>query len=282
MNHVLIAGVLNDLTRARVPSSTPRSTPSSRGDTLAGGQGDRALLLVVTQSTPPKPVGFVAKSYRAAGQAAASLHAMAILQVYQARMVRDMHEGRTNQGLFDELCTAHSMGQAGLFGGAVEDFAQQLLTARKQTEAIKHIRPQQPAAASTQPSAQNPQPARRPPGASSSLHLGRAVEVAAGRRPSLLQPRSNPVPETGCSEMALSSFQEMVAGPLLPPVEGRGRQHLNVSKERTDTSISEPSEVSDDSACRLRASPLSSPFVARPLAEQAPVQCSSCPGLLCK
>ncbi|XP_056091126.1 uncharacterized protein LOC130070670 [Rhinichthys klamathensis goyatoka] len=35
----------------------------------------------------------VAKSYRAAEQAAASLHAMATLQVYKAQMLRDMHEG---------------------------------------------------------------------------------------------------------------------------------------------------------------------------------------------
>ncbi|XDV35991.1 hypothetical protein PO909_005845 [Leuciscus waleckii] len=38
----------------------------------------------------------VAKSYRAAGQEATSLHAMAILQVYQAQMLKDMHKGRTD------------------------------------------------------------------------------------------------------------------------------------------------------------------------------------------
>ncbi|KAG1947997.1 hypothetical protein F2P79_012761 [Pimephales promelas] len=137
----------------------------------------------------------VTKSYRAAGQAAASLHAMATLQVYQAQMLRDKHEGRTNPGLFDELrattdlalqateVTTCSLGlvmsramvqerhlwlnladmkdaewsqlldtpmsQAGLFGGAVEDFAQLFSTAQKQTEAIKHILPHRPAAAST-------------------------------------------------------------------------------------------------------------------------------------
>ncbi|CAM4724409.1 unnamed protein product [Leuciscus chuanchicus] len=48
----------------------------------------------------------VAKAYRAAGQAASSLHAMATLQVYQAQMLRDMHEGRTDPGLFDELRAA--------------------------------------------------------------------------------------------------------------------------------------------------------------------------------
>ncbi|CAM4734286.1 unnamed protein product [Leuciscus chuanchicus] len=148
----------------------------------------------------------VAKAYRAAGQAASSLHAMATLQVYQAQMLRDMHEGRTDPGLFDELraatdlalratkVTARSLGQvmstcvvqerhlwlnladmreaertrfldtpisqAGLFGRAVEDFAQQFSAAQKQTEALKHVLPRRPAAA-PQPSAQAPQPARR-------------------------------------------------------------------------------------------------------------------------
>ncbi|CAM4271794.1 unnamed protein product [Leuciscus chuanchicus] len=149
----------------------------------------------------------VAKSYRAAGQAASSLHAMATLLVYQAQLLRDMHEWRTDPGFFDELhaatdlalrvtkVTARSLGQvmstcvvqerhlwlnladmretertrflntpisqAGLFGGAVEDFAQQFLTAQKQTEALKHVLPRRPAAASTQPSAQATQSARR-------------------------------------------------------------------------------------------------------------------------
>ncbi|XP_077096768.1 uncharacterized protein LOC143748609 [Siphateles boraxobius] len=149
----------------------------------------------------------VAKSYRAAGQAAASLHAMATLQDYQAQMLRDMHEGKTNPELFDKLraatdlalqatkVTARSLGlvmstvvvqerylwlnladmrdaertrllnaplsQAGLFGGAVEDLAQQFSTAQKQTEAIRHILPHRPTAASTQPAGQTPRPVSR-------------------------------------------------------------------------------------------------------------------------
>ncbi|XDV17794.1 hypothetical protein PO909_023611 [Leuciscus waleckii] len=102
------------------------------------------------------------------GQAISALHAMAILQVHQAKVLRDMHEGRADPGLMQELRTATGqvmstcvvqerhlwlnlvdmweaertrflsslISQAGLFGGAVEDFAQQFLAAQKQTEAF--------------------------------------------------------------------------------------------------------------------------------------------------
>ncbi|XDV25372.1 hypothetical protein PO909_029297 [Leuciscus waleckii] len=116
---------------------------------------------------------------------------------------------------------------------------------------------------------------------SSSLHLGCDVEVVAGRHPSLLRPRAplnarlSGAPETGCS-------QEMVVGPLLSQLLAQGRQHPNLVKERSDTSISEPPEVSDDSVRCSQASPLSSPSVARPLAEQAPMERWSFPGLLCQ
>ncbi len=61
--------------------------------------------------------------------------------------------------------------QAGLFGEAVEDFAQQFSAAQKQTEAFRHILPRRSAAVSTPPPAAAPPPARRrrrPPAASTS------------------------------------------------------------------------------------------------------------------
>ncbi|XDV42196.1 hypothetical protein PO909_010904 [Leuciscus waleckii] len=66
--------------------------------------------------------------------------------------------------------------------------------------------------------------------------LGCAMEVAAGRRPSPLQPRSLPngAPETGCSDMTISSFQEMVAGPLLPPLGSLDRASQAVPLGRED------------------------------------------------
>ncbi len=47
-----------------------------------------------------------AKAYSAAGQAASALHAMAILQVHQAKALKQVHEGSTDPGLMQELCTA--------------------------------------------------------------------------------------------------------------------------------------------------------------------------------
>ncbi len=47
-----------------------------------------------------------AKAYSAAGQAASALHAMAILQVYQAKALKQVHEGSTDPGLMQELRTA--------------------------------------------------------------------------------------------------------------------------------------------------------------------------------
>ncbi len=43
-----------------------------------------------------------AKAYSGAGQATSALHAMAILQVYQAKALKQMHEGSTDPGLKQE------------------------------------------------------------------------------------------------------------------------------------------------------------------------------------
>ncbi len=158
-----------------------------------------------------------AKAYGAAGQAASALHAMALLQVHQAKALKQLHEGDADPGVLQELrtatdlalratkVTARALGQtmstlvvqerhlwltladmresdkhrfldspisqAGLFGEAVEDFAQQFSAAQKQTEAFRHILPRRSAAVSTQPPAAAPPPARRrrrPPAASTS------------------------------------------------------------------------------------------------------------------
>ncbi len=47
-----------------------------------------------------------AKAYSAAGQAASALHSMAILQVHQTKVLKQMHEGSTDPGLMQELRTA--------------------------------------------------------------------------------------------------------------------------------------------------------------------------------
>ncbi len=47
-----------------------------------------------------------AKAYSAAGQAASALHAMAIMQVHQAKALKQVHEGSTDPELMQELRTA--------------------------------------------------------------------------------------------------------------------------------------------------------------------------------
>ncbi len=65
------------------------------------------------RNRPPLPskackltAALAAKAYSAAGQAASALHAMAILQVHQAKALKQVHEGSTDPGLIQELRTA--------------------------------------------------------------------------------------------------------------------------------------------------------------------------------
>ncbi len=123
--------------------------------------------------------------------------------------------------------------QTGLFGDAVESFAQQFSAAQKQTEAFKHIMRRRKPAASTLAAA--PQPARRrgrplrPPSlprSHSSLPPGSVVEPVAGRTPSPSRPPPNLAasargPETGDPEREETAHWEMVTAPLPPPEEGR-------------------------------------------------------------
>ncbi len=133
---------------------------------------------------------------------------MALLQVHQAKALKQLHEGDAEPSVLQELrtatdlvlratkVTARALGQtmstlvvqechlwltladmresdkhrfldspisqAGLFGEAVEDFAQQFSAAQKQTEAFHHILPRRSAAVSTPP------PAAAPPSVCSS------------------------------------------------------------------------------------------------------------------
>ncbi len=146
------------------------------------------------------------RAYQACGEAASALHAMALLQVHQAKALRDLNEGghdpqvhhefraATDLALRATKVTAQAVGRAmstlvvqerhlwlcladmrdtdkvrflnspvsqtGLFGNAVENFAQQFSAVQKQSEAISHILPRRSAVASTLPPAA-PQPARR-------------------------------------------------------------------------------------------------------------------------
>ncbi len=197
-----------------------------------------------------------AKAYGAAGQAASALHAMALLQVHQAKALKQLHEGDADPGVMQELrtatdlalratkVTARALGQtmstlvvqerhlwltladmreadkhrfldspisqAGLFGEAVEDFAQQFSAAQKQTEAFRHVLPRRSAAVSTPPPAAAPPSARRrgrPPAASTS----------APARPQQ-QPALRPQRGAGCRRPA------QPASAPAKPVKRQGRR----------------------------------------------------------
>ncbi len=225
--------------------------------------------------------GLTGSAYRACGDAASALHARVLLQVHQAKALKDLHEGGHDLAVLLELraatdlalrvtkVTAQSLGramstlvvqerhlwlcladmkeqekvqflnapmsQAGLFGDAVESFAQQFSAVQKQTEAIKHImRQRKPAAstlaAATQPARRRVHPLRPPPlpRRRSSLPPGSVMEPVAGRTPSPSRPPPNLAasasargPETGDPEMVETARREMVTAPLPPPEEGR-------------------------------------------------------------
>ncbi|XP_077069976.1 uncharacterized protein LOC143722468 [Siphateles boraxobius] len=57
--------------------------------------------------------GLAVRAYRACGQAASSLHALALLQVYQAKTLMDMHEGSLDRALVSELRTATDLALRG-------------------------------------------------------------------------------------------------------------------------------------------------------------------------
>ncbi len=50
-----------------------------------------------------------AKAYGAAGQAGSALHAMALLQVHQAKALKQLHEGGADPGVLQELRTATNL-----------------------------------------------------------------------------------------------------------------------------------------------------------------------------
>jgi hypothetical protein len=53
------------------------------------------------------------RAHKAGGQAASSLHALALLQVYQTRTLMDMHEGSLDRALMSELRTATDLALRG-------------------------------------------------------------------------------------------------------------------------------------------------------------------------
>ncbi len=273
------------------------------------------------------------RAYQACGEAASALHAMALLQVHQAKALRDLHEGGHDPQVHHELraetdltlratkVTARAVGRAmstlvvqerhlwlcladmrdtdkvrflnspvsqtGLFGDAVENFAQQFSAVQKQSEAISHILPRRSAVASTLPPAA-PQPARRrgrppatapapapqqepPPKRRHAASRKRGPQPIQAPAKRAAKPRARG-PRTGDPEMIGTALQEMVTAPLLPPEEGGGGKSFifsfcsaagpaasgtQIFKKRAVSVIS-GSEEGSKSSGRSKTSPLSS------------------------
>ncbi|KAL0179745.1 hypothetical protein M9458_025187, partial [Cirrhinus mrigala] len=101
-------------------SARARYTNSSSLTTLEGGpargytevpQVERVVAMHLCRPRLPSRTckfssDLVAKAYTASGQAASALHAMAILQVYQAKVLKDLHEGVPDPELLQELRSA--------------------------------------------------------------------------------------------------------------------------------------------------------------------------------
>ncbi len=101
------------------PSSLP-STAEWPGGTRAFPRWRERSRCTCAHETPPLggtvhvppskacrlTAALAAKAYSTAGQATSALHAMAILQVHQAKVLKQVHEGSTDPGLMQELRTA--------------------------------------------------------------------------------------------------------------------------------------------------------------------------------
>ncbi len=205
-----------------------------------------------------------AKAYGAAGQATSALHAMALLQVHQAKALKQLHESDADPGVLQKLrtatdlalratkVTARALGQtmstlvvqerhlwltladtresdkhrfldspisqAGLFGEAVEDLANSSLPHRSRRRRFitscpggpllspPHCRLQPLCLLVAEGALLLPPPPLQLDH-NSSLHNGRSMELAAGKRrspppplPSLWSARAGGVPETGDPE----------------------------------------------------------------------------------
>ncbi len=142
----------------------------------------------------------VTLAYSAAGQAASALHAMAILHVYQAKALKQVHKGSTDPGLMP------------LPGRAVwrhrKDFAQQFSMVQQQTKAIQHILPRRDAPTTTAPG-NRPQSAHhrgRPPASSRAAPPCAESTPRVPARPQVVQEVDQANPGLASPELALLHY----------------------------------------------------------------------------
>ncbi|KAL0161559.1 hypothetical protein M9458_045284, partial [Cirrhinus mrigala] len=224
----------------------------------------------------------VAKAYVASGQAASALHAMAILQVYQAKVLKDhlwLNLAEMRDAEKARFLDA-PISQTGLFGETVEEFAQQFSTVKQQTEAIKHILPRRAASAGpAQPTqqpppvprrgrpptrmAQAPQPAG--PAARSAQRSSTRRKVAPPARPQATKNPHGQPREGGSSNLSGSTldegtsagfgFHHKVNERAISFFSGHNIQHLRPSTRRSDA-VSIIRNIRSHNTCAPTISPL--------------------------
>ncbi len=196
-------------------------------------------------------------AYAACGEAASALHAMALLQVHQAKALRDLHEGGHDPGVLSELRTAtdlalratkvtcdvhhggpgtpplavsgrHEGGRQGTVPECRRRGGELRPAVLRCTEADLG-NPAHPAPACS--CCLHPAPLLR--SRRSSLQPSSAVEPAAGQPPRPSRPPPNQAasveasgPETDDPGMEMFALREMVNAPLPPPEEGRAENLL--------------------------------------------------------
>ncbi len=186
-------------------------------------------------------------AYAACGEAASALHAMALLQVHQAKALRDLHEGGHDPGVLSELrtatdlalratkVTARSLGRA-MSTMVVQERHLWLCLADTACPGVQLLPPPGRRrqclgllVAEGGPLPPPPLPRSR----RSSLQPSSAVEPAAGQPPRPSRPPPNQAasveasgPETDDPGMEMFALREMVNAPLPPPEEGRAENLL--------------------------------------------------------
>ncbi|KAL0183526.1 hypothetical protein M9458_019222, partial [Cirrhinus mrigala] len=229
--------VHEELTKSwRAPYSACLRTSSSSALTSVDGAEDKGYERlppldesVAAHLCPPTAIGWKAKAshpskpcrttsalagraYTSAGQAASALHSMAILQVFQAKLLAEADKSALDPATLMELRSttdlalhatkAQAIGRSlaslvvldkvtfldvpvsptGLFGPAVEGFAERFSAAQKTSQAMRHFLPKRSssAAASGRPKSAPPQQHVKP---------APAAAAAASAQPAKLEPR---------------------------------------------------------------------------------------------
>ncbi|KAL0181257.1 hypothetical protein M9458_023663, partial [Cirrhinus mrigala] len=194
----------------------------------------------IVRASHPKPVSFCQLWLRGLMVLRVG-HAMAILQVYQAKALKQLHEGSSDSEVMQELRSATDFASSkvmstmvvqerhlwlnlaqmlAFFGDTVEDFAQQFSAVQKQTETIKHILPRRDKASGARPlpAASTPAP---PPATSQGASPQQGHRANRRKTAQAAAQALQSDPDTGNLEMEEVVLQVVSTTPPPPPGEGR-------------------------------------------------------------